>query len=32
MASDVLVIEDDPDLRGVITAAFERRGFRCCAA
>jgi DNA-binding response OmpR family regulator len=32
MAADVLIIEDDPDLRNVISAAFERCGFRCCTA
>ena len=32
MATDVLVVEDEPDIRGLIVHHLERDGFRCRTA
>ena len=32
MASEVLVVEDEADIRGLITLRLEREGFRCRTA
>ena len=32
MSSDILVVEDEPDIRGLIVHHLERDGFRCRAA